>query len=258
MHIRADIELANLTDVGCQRTENEDYYCYVEPESEEEFLQKGRLIAVADGMGGYAGGQIASGLALEVLRQVFQNGVRSDPHSVLVDGFSRAQAAIVAHADEHPELSGMGTTCTAAIILQGQLAYGHIGDSRLYLLRDSKLQQLTEDHSMVTRLVKSGAITPEQAKTHEQKNVLTAALGMKTPSVAAEFSEHPLALAAGDVLVLASDGLHGLVTADEIGEAAGTLTPYQACHALVNAAKERGGPDNITVQILRLRERENA
>ena len=181
MTIRPDVELANLTDVGCQRNENEDYYCYVEPEEEQQFRQRGRLAVLADGMGGHSGGQVASGLAVDAIRDAFlDENVAGDSRDILVEGFTRAQQAILHASDDQPELNGMGTTCTAVIVRAGELTYGHIGDSRLYLLRDGWLSQLTEDHTLVNHLVKWGAITSAQASQHEKRNVLTAALGMRS------------------------------------------------------------------------------
>lgn len=252
MPVRPDIELANLTDIGCERSENEDYYGYFEPESDEEFEQKGRLLAVADGMGGHAGGQVASGLAIQALREAFLNGSLSDPQPLLVEAFANAQQAILAAAAAHPELDGMGTTCTAAIVRRRQLAYGHIGDSRLYLIRSGVAHQLTEDHSLVNQLVKSGALGAEEAETHQERNVLTAALGMRSSQASADFSNAPLGLEAHDLLLLATDGLHGLVSAGEMVSALHGQTAYDACRALVDLAKTRGGPDNITIQILRI------
>jgi serine/threonine protein phosphatase PrpC len=252
MRIRPGIEIANLTDPGCVRTANEDYYCFAEPESDERFGRRGRLLVVADGMGGHVGGQVASGVAVDAVRDVFLNGEADDLRQLLVNGFSRAQRGIMERSAESPELRGMGTTCTAAIVHRGQLSFGHIGDSRLYLIRNGQPTQITEDHSLVNKLLKSGAITPEQAAVHEERNVLTAALGMPSESIAADFSERPIPLQAGDGVVLASDGLHGLVNADEIREAVEKESPYEACRTLVELAKLRGGPDNITVQILRV------
>jgi serine/threonine protein phosphatase PrpC len=252
MRIRPGIEIANLTDTGCVRSLNEDYYTYAEPDSDERFDRRGRLMVVADGMGGHNGGEVASGLAVDSVRDVFLNGEPDNLEEILVSGFSRAQRAILDHASEHPELKGMGTTCTAAIVHRGRLTYGHIGDSRLFLVRKGQATQITDDHSLVNKLLKNGSITPEQAAVHEERNVLTAALGMPSPEITADFSETPIQLQPGDGVVLASDGLHGLVNSDEIREAVEKESPYQACRTLVDLAKERGGPDNITVQIMRL------
>jgi protein phosphatase len=252
MRIRPGIEIANLTDPGCVRTENEDYYCFAEPESDERFRHTGRLMVVADGMGGHVGGQIASGVAVETLRDVFLNGDAADLGQLLVNAFSRAQQAILDKVSQRPDLRGMGTTCTAAIVHRGQLTYGHIGDTRLYLIRNGRPTQITDDHSLVNRLIKSGALTPEQAAVHEDRNVLTAALGMPSEAISADFSEAPIPLQPGDGLVLASDGLHGLVNPDEIREAVEKESPYHACRTLVDLARLRGGPDNITVQIMRI------
>ncbi len=252
MRIRPGIEIANLTDVGCERPENEDYYAYAEPETDLEFQRRGRLLIVADGMGGHRGGQVASGIAVDSVRQAFLNEPQPSIHDLLVSGFSQAQRAILARASAQPELDGMGTTCTAAVVHQGALTYGHIGDSRLYMVRQGIATQLSEDHSLVNRLIKTGSITPEEAAVHEKRNVLTAALGMRSEQIAADFSPTPIPLQPGDVLVICSDGLHGLVNNDEIREAVDHESAYDACRTLIDLAKRRGGPDNITVQIMRL------
>src|SRR6516225_7636258 len=116
MQIRPGIEIANLTDPGCVRTVNEDYYCFVEPESDELFRRRGRLMVVADGMGGHVGGQVASGIAVDSLRNVFLNSAAEDPIDLLIEGFSLAQRSILERSAQSPELRGMGTTCTAAIV----------------------------------------------------------------------------------------------------------------------------------------------
>jgi protein phosphatase len=252
MRIRPDVELANLTDLGLEREINEDYYLYLEPESDEEFARKGRLLLIADGMGGHNGGEVASGLAAAKVRDAFHEAVDGDPHTILVDGFSRAQQAILERASSDFEVKGMGTTCTAAIVHKGLLSFGHIGDSRLYLIRDGRIMQLTEDHTLVHQMVKAGALTEEEASSHDQKNVLTSALGMQSKLVSADFSEVPFPLQPEDVLLASSDGLHGLVSDAEILDVVARRTPYAACRTLVDRALERGGPDNITVQILRI------
>ncbi len=252
MRIRPDVELANLTDLGIRREQNEDYFLYIEPESDEEFAAKGRLLLVADGMGGHNGGEVASGIAAAALRGAFLSANGEDPTTVLVRGFSQAQQEIIARGREAGNLNGMGTTCTAVILRNGELSYGHIGDSRLYLLREGILTQLTEDHTLVHQLVKGGALSKEEAAAYEQKNVLTAALGMRSEAVPADFSETPLPLEPGDTLIVSSDGLHGLIADGEIAQITDSKSPNDACHALLNLAIERGAPDNITVQILRV------
>jgi PPM family protein phosphatase len=252
MRVRPDVQLANLTDLGVRREQNEDYLLYIEPVSDEEFAAKGRLLLVADGMGGHNGGEVASGIAAAALREAFLNSKGEEPRAVLVKGFSQAQQQIVARGAEAGKLNGMGTTCTAVIIRNGELSFGHIGDSRLYLLRGGVLTQLTEDHTLVHRLVKYGALSKDEAATHKQRNVLTSALGMPTETVAADFSEKPLRLKPKDTLIISSDGLHGLIQDHEIEEVVSSTNPDDACRALVNLAIERGGPDNITVQILRV------
>jgi protein phosphatase len=249
MTIRPGIELANLSDIGLHRAENQDYYCYAEPDDDEAFLRKGRLVVVADGMGGQAGGQIASTIAVDHVRDVYLNHPSGDPMDALEAGFAAGHEAIHEHAREHPELAGMGTTCTAVVLLDGELNWGHVGDSRLYLIRDGVIAQLTEDHSQVARLVREGAISQADAARHPGRNVLTAALGMES-GVPGDFSVRPMALKSGDRLLICTDGLHGLVSDEEMRRAASDRAPRDACLELVNLAKERGGFDNITLQIV--------
>jgi len=250
MRIRPGIELANLTDVGCHREENEDYYCYAEPDEDLAFERKGRLAVVADGMGGHAGGKLASTIAVEAVRDGYLNHTDSNPRQALRSAFQDAHTAIQEYARQHPELRGMGTTCTAVAILDKKLHYGHVGDSRLYLIRASTISRITQDHSQVARLVQDGLITPEEASVHPQRNVLTAAMGVEPAS--ADFSETPLPLEPDDILLICTDGLHGLVSDQEMLENTSTLEPVEACKELVRLAKERGGFDNITLQILRI------
>jgi serine/threonine protein phosphatase PrpC len=253
MVIRPGIELANLTDTGCVRSENEDYYGYVEPEADEDFLKRGRLAIVADGMGGHVGGRVASGIAVDVVRRTYLNEPGAEPLDALLTAFGNAHFAIQEAGHEDPSLRGMGTTCSAAVLLDHQLHYGHVGDSRIYLLRDSTISQVTHDHSYVARLVESGALTPEEAAVHPERNVLTAALGMDS-NIQADFSEAPLPLQANDMVLLCTDGLHGLVSDGEMLAVATDHPPREACKQLVEMAKNRGGYDNITVQIIRVTE----
>jgi len=171
------IEAASLTDVGRQRSNNEDSYRYWEHDSDEDFRRKGRLAVVADGMGGYVGGQEASHLAVETVRSIYDNTSGGDPQAALLEAFESAHQNIQRYALEHPQFYGMGTTCTALSIVNRQLCFAHVGDSRLYLIRGETISRLTRDHSYVGRLVETGIVRSEDAESHPQRHILTAALG---------------------------------------------------------------------------------
>ena len=250
MTVRPGIELANLTDPGCVRERNEDYYCYFEPDDDDAFRARGRLLVVADGMGGHEGGEIASGIAVEMVRQTWSSGA-GDPSELLIAALGKAHAAIQDYAREHPELAGMGTTCTAAALIGGLLYYGHVGDTRLYLIRGGAIRRVTHDHSLVQRLVDTGVITEAQAADHPDRNVLVAALGM-SGAVSVDVPDAAIPLEPGDTLLICTDGLHGLVSEPELADAATRSEPRQACRQLVQMARDRGGPDNITLQIVRV------
>lgn len=254
MRIREGIELGNLTDVGCHREENQDAYCYAEPESDQEFAKKGRLVVVADGMGGYEGGAMASSIAIDVIRSTYTASSTDDPEAALVEAMIAAHMAIRNYAREHPEQSKMGTTCTAAVLREGHLIYGHVGDSRLYLMRAGQITRLTRDMTVAERLVEQGLLRPEEVSTHPERHVLTAAMGVGE-SVVADFPQEPIALAPNDIFLLCTDGLHDLVSDEEMLSVAATNSAADACKRLVAMAKERGGYDNITVQVLKIQPR---
>ena len=252
MKVRAGIEVSRQSDIGCQRQNNEDSFGYWEPEDDQQFLRKGRLAVVADGMGGYEGGQEASRLAVETLVAVYRDFGGDDPQEALVEALQAAHEQIRQYSFAHPELRGMGTTCTAAAIVQDALYYVHVGDTRLYLIRDGQITRVTRDHSYVGRLVESGMISQEEAENHPQRNILTAALGTN-PNLIMDSPGQPEPLRPGDVLLVCSDGLWGQVRDSEILDAVENKSAEQAGRELIELARERGGPDNITVEILRLR-----
>jgi len=252
MKVRTGIEVSVQSDIGCLRQNNEDSFGYWEPEDDQEFLRKGRLAVVADGMGGYEGGQEASRLAVETLMAVYRDFGGDDPQAALIEALQAAHEQIRQYSFSHPELRGMGTTCTAAAIVQDALYYVHVGDTRLYLIRDGQITRVTRDHSYVGRLVESGMISQEEAETHPQRNILTAALGTN-PDLIMDSPGRPEPLRPEDVLLICSDGLWGQVRDSEILDAVENKSAEQAGRKLIELARERGGPDNITVEILRLR-----
>jgi PPM family protein phosphatase len=226
------IEVGSATDIGRVRERNEDSVLVDPP-----------LYVVADGMGGHRGGQVASQVALETMGELAAEGPGS-----LADHVRRANRAVWDRSVEDERLSGMGTTLTAARIDGGSALIAHVGDSRAYLLRDGMLRQLTTDHTLVDRMVKSGEITEAEADVHPHKNVLTRALGTDEQ---VEVDEDSIALLDGDRLLLCSDGLTGMVTEDQIQAILENSDhPQQAADRLVKAANRAGGIDNISVVVL--------
>jgi PPM family protein phosphatase len=251
MQIRTGIEVAGLTDVGCQRGNNEDSFYYWEPQDESEFERKGRLAIIADGMGGYEGGQEASRLAVETVLDVYRAVSTSDVQESLIQALNVAHARILQFANTHLELQGMGTTCTAISITGDRLYFAHVGDSRLYLVRGADISRLTKDHSYVGRLVDSGILSPEEAEAHPQRHILTAALGAGS-EVNPDFPEAAVGLQQDDTVVLCTDGLWSMVTESELHDIATKKPAAKACKELIDLARKRGGPDNITVQVIHL------
>ena len=251
MALRPGIELANLSDVGCERDGNEDYFGYAEPEDDVAFGKKGRLVIVADGMGGYEGGQRASRIAVETIREVFLKSETSGFPELLVEGFREAHAKIREEAASTPGLESMGTTCVAAALVGATLHFANIGDSRLYLVRAHKIRQLSEDDSVVQKMVAAGVLSQEEAEIHPERNVLTAALGSRSEKSTGTPSHGSEELLPGDMIVLCTDGLHGQVKDEEMLNALDHRSAKDACKELVDLAKARGGPDNITLQVLR-------
>jgi serine/threonine protein phosphatase PrpC len=255
MNLKPGIEVAGLSDVGCQRENNEDSYLYWEPAGDDEFERKGRLAVIADGMGGHEGGQEASRLAVETVREVYDQAFdlnnNNDPQAALVESFSAAHARIQEYAEQHPVFQGMGTTCTALVLRGRQLYFAHVGDSRLYLVRDARILRLTRDHSYVGRLVESGIVRAEDAEKHPQRHILTAALGAGR-ELAVDSAEQGVDLLEGDDLLLCTDGLWSVVSEEELEMAVSGNAPAECCAVLVNLARQRGGPDNITLQVLRI------
>src|SRR5258708_20163982 len=250
MKVRAGVEVASLSDVGCQRENNEDSFSYWES-PDDTFARLGRLAIVADGMGGCEGGQFASRIAVESVEQIYSSSADPDPQQRLLQGFREAHVRIQQRARENPGLNGMGTTLTAFALVGNQFYYAHIGDSRLYLLRAGKLHLVTHDHSLVSRLVETGIIRAEDADNHPQKHVLTAAVGIAEENQP-DSPDAPVPLEKSDVLLLCTDGLWGQVSDPELEQVLASQSPLDSCLTLLQLAKDRALPDNITLQIARL------
>ena len=229
-------ERASLTDVGRQRQSNEDAY-----------LEQPPLFAVADGMGGARAGEVASRIAVEAFADQDSSGT---PEEQLAGVTREANRRIYEMAQGDSAHAGMGTTLTAALVSGREVAVSHVGDSRLYRLRDSRLERLTEDHSLVEELVRQGRLSPEEAENHPQRSIITRALGPE-PQVDVETFTDPGR--DGDVYLICSDGLSAMVGEDDIRsilESSRSLD--DAAGRLVDAANENGGKDNITVVLFRL------
>ncbi|MBW4472655.1 MAG: serine/threonine-protein phosphatase [Stenomitos rutilans HA7619-LM2] len=230
-----------LTDVGLLRSVNQDAY-YIDA--------NGRFFIVADGMGGHAGGQEASRLATQAIQTHLTDHweTAESSRSLLEGAFFKANQAILADQRSHPERSDMGTTAVVVVFRDEQVWCAHTGDSRLYRLRGAKLDQITEDHTWVARAMKVGELTPDQARVHPWRHVLAQCLGREDLH---QIEVQSLAVQGGDRLLLCSDGLTEEVSDQLI---ASHLKSIRACEraaiALIDAAKNHGGRDNITVVIV--------
>jgi serine/threonine protein phosphatase PrpC len=241
---------AMLSNPGKTRSTNEDRAAYIIPSANDPRFRQGSLAIVADGMGGHAAGEVASDIAVEVISKKFYE-TQGSPGDALEAGLQVANATIYETAAQHVDLSGMGTTCTALVIRDSMAYWAHVGDSRLYLLRDSKLQQLSEDQSLVMDLVRSGAMTAEEARLSPERNIILRALGTR-PSIEIEVRRDGLPLQRGDRLLLCSDGLTDLVDDEAIRRILSHNSPLDACEELIQWALHQGGDDNITVGVFAL------
>jgi protein phosphatase len=202
-------------------------------------------------MGGHEGGQVASRIAVETVKQSYSQSRETDAQRALAHAFAEAHQQIQLRAVEQPSLKGMGTTCTAFALVNDRLYFAHIGDSRLYLLQSGALRLLSHDHTLIARWVQSGVIKPEEAEHHPQKHVLTAAMGV-AGEINPDVPAGPVSVRQADTLMICTDGLWGQMSEAEIHAVLGKESPENACREFVRLARERGGPDNITVLVLRI------
>jgi protein phosphatase len=224
--------VAVITDTGRRRRRNEDAYVCEPP-----------LFAIADGMGGAQAGEVASRLAAAALKE---SGAETGGEQRIHDLIQEANRRVYDRSSTDPSTSGMGTTMTVALVEDGHVAFGHVGDSRAYLIRAGQIEQITEDHSLVNELMKSGKLSPEEAEAHPQRSVITRALGTDPDVDADTFT---IDAETGDLFLLCSDGLTDMVPEHQILELVDRNRSDidAALKALVRAANRSGGEDNITV-----------
>lgn len=237
--------VVGTTDVGCVRKANEDNMGSGE-------TINGLVSVVCDGMGGHVGGATASRLAVDAILDFLNQMYFEDPREAIGKAIDAANMAVLHKVQTQPELRGMGTTCVLLLVRDGQVYYGHVGDSRIYLVRKHIIKQLTKDQSYVQMLVDMGQITPEEAEHHERKNEITNAIGVEGMQYAT-VCDTPINPEAGDCFLLCSDGLSGMVSNHEIEKIVSNQVRMRAqerTDALVEKAKQYGGLDNITAQIV--------
>lgn len=236
--------IANRTDVGKVREVNEDSMVTFDSPN-------GRVVAVCDGMGGQAAGDVASRLACDIITDILTNNKFSTPTEAITKACMAANQGIVHKAAQNPNLEGMGATCVMVIIKDGLVYYGWVGDSRIYYISKDKIIQLTRDQSYVQQLVDQGQITASEAENHPQKNQILNALGLPqmTPP---QLCSAPLTPESGSVVLLCSDGLTGMVDNNQILSIVSEpkVSLQRKADLLVERALENGGSDNITVQLI--------
>jgi protein phosphatase len=251
-----EIEYTGKTDVGMKRTHNEDNICLVEEEN---------LYMVADGMGGHASGEVASEMAVDTVAEFFADTSADEditwPYKMekglayeenrLAAGIKLANLRIYETAAQNSAQRGMGTTIVSLFFSDDRAFFGHVGDSRIYRLRDDELEQVTEDHSLLNDYIKMKDLTEQEIENFPHKNVIVRALGMKETVQVDVGHERPQA---GDIYMLCSDGLNGMITDDLIKKimVANKNDLDACCDALIEAANENGGTDNVTVACVRV------
>ena len=236
--------------IGMVRDENQDAFGILPSDATADSHLKGRLIVVADGMGGHKGGKIASGLAVKTMEHAYFSDGSESVQESLVNAIKAANEVVFFASKKDHALNGMGTTCVALVVKGSSVYVAHIGDSRAYRVTKERILQLTEDHAAVAEMQRRGILTAEEAKNHPERSVLYRALGTK---LEAETDVQPELVVSGEEwFVLCSDGLSNMVTDSEIHEIVVAHPPKKACDQLVALANERGGFDNITVVVVQV------
>lgn len=237
------MKIVAKTDTGLKRTNNQDSYAAGELPGSVAWA------VVCDGMGGVAGGNLASSTAVKLISERISSSYRpgmsaGSIRNMLMSAISTANIEVYEMSRQNPELNGMGTTVVVSIVANETVYVAHAGDSRAYILSNNKLYQLTRDHSYVQEMVDSGKITPDEAREHPRKNLITRALGV-SEELRIDFCEE--SITENDVLLMCTDGLTNFIETDEIYELTADGKFYEYAERLVNRANNNGGGDNITV-----------
>lgn len=233
----------SATDIGQKRQMNQDFVFA----SDQPVGNLPNLFVVADGMGGHNAGDFASRYGVTVLTETVRQDTNFNPVKILRKGFEKANQEILSQARSDAEMTGMGTTMVACT-LTGEYAYiANVGDSRLYLIMNGEIRQVTQDHSLIAEMVRMGELTPEEGAIHPDKNIITRAVGT-AEEVKIDFFD--LHIEEGARIVMCSDGLYNMVDNAEIGEIAKTHAPEEAVRRLIARANENGGRDNIGVIVI--------
>lgn len=244
------VTTAAASDVGRRRSGNEDSFASWAADGDTPPHAGDHLLVVCDGMGGSNAGEVASRMAADTVVREFVAAPPDDPATALSHAVQVANQEIWEHSRSQQDLNGMGTTCTAVALRGDQALVAHVGDSRAYLVRAHRARQITSDHSLVAQLVARNQLSPEEARSDPRRNVVTRSVGVG-PEIEVDVVAVGEPLKGGDTIVVCSDGLHGQMSDDEIaGFAMGESLP-EACRDLIELANARGGPDNITVAMLR-------
>lgn len=245
-------EVASLTDIGLRRSNNQDSHSVVPAASELDWYRRGHMFIVADGMGAHAAGELASKLACNDVPHIYYKLADMAAPPALRQAIVETNANIHGRGKANAEFHGMGTTCSVLTLLPQGAVVGHVGDSRIYRWRRNRIEQLTFDHSLIWEMRATGQLANEgDAPSYIPKNIITRSLGPH-PEVKADL-EGPFPMEVGDTFLVCCDGLSGQLSDEEIGLLLGALSPQEAVKALVSMANWRGGPDNITVIVVRVR-----
>jgi len=246
------LDVAQRTDIGRMRANNEDNLISVVPQDRHLLQAKGALFVVSDGMGGHSRGEVASKLAIQKVEESYYQNLQDDIPTALQEAIKQANAAIY-QAYEAERAQGasdfdMGATCVAAVLHDQMLYAANVGDSRVYVLHEGQLRQVTRDHSMVAQLVERGEITPAEARTHEKRHQIYRCLGLSEVEV--DLFTEPVR--EGDTLILCTDGLCGVLEDEDLRAIVEQYGPEDSVQHLIARANEEGGPDNITAIVVRV------